>query len=148
VQGYSKETFGKGEQEAFRGVLAKVVHTLPEFIFIQFDGQTQRHLLAESSVDVRFIITSIDINAAMSVQTSVKSISSVELITEFKAAGLNDIFAVNVTVLQPMELITKVDVMPMSIPKSPPPNPPPLPSHPPYSAKAYQFTVAVGGKVV
>jgi hypothetical protein len=104
MQGYSSDTFGEEEETYFRLAISNIVQTAPEFVYVSVDGQDRRHLLAMPSVNIKFVVTSTDIEAANSVQRSLVSISSVEMANKLKTAGLYDVRDIIVTVLQPVEV--------------------------------------------
>lgn len=124
--GYSKETFGEKEQKAFGAAIAKVVNVAPEFVAVTVKEAKRRHFLAVIGIEVEYVITAANVTAANNMQTTIKSVGSTELTTEFKAAGLTDVTGAIITVSDAVELVDdRVAPPPL------PPPPPPLPLPPP-----------------
>ena len=128
--GYSKETFGENEQKAFAAAIAKVAKVAPASVTVKVkEEQRRRRLLAVTAVEVEYVITTADVAAANSVKATIKAVGSIELMTEFKAAGLGEVTGATITVSDAVELVDdRVPPPPLPPPgvaSPPPPSPPP-----------------------
>jgi hypothetical protein len=119
LQGYSKDTFGDKEQDAFAAGLANILNLADELVTVKVQD-ARRRLLAAIAVDYEIAVA--DLAAGVNMQARIKAVISApaDLVDEFKAAGLTEVASAIVTVSDSVASRTAA-----SRPPQPPPSPPP-----------------------
>ena len=100
--GYTKDTFGLSERNAFAAAMAKLAGpgVKATDVTVAVEGvASRRHLFAElSGVKVTYEIETQDTETAKTLQLAIKAKDAAVVVQEMKAAGLNKVTTATVTV--------------------------------------------------
>jgi len=129
LEGYSRDSFGDTEQQAFAAGMANILKVAAEHVTVTVKDTRRRRLLATPAITLDYEIAVADVAAAVNIQARIKATASADLVVALKAAGLTEVSSAVVTVSD--TIITSEES-----PPSPPPTPRTAAATPPLSSAA------------